>query len=157
MMPACEVFVYKLPLSYLLTKAHESRFSTIVRQLKFNSATVILINGEKEIVQDHYKIVKHLEDTCFDMGTVLEMPNLVVIPASINEGVVVMSQSFIYESLCLIKDLIKLYSGQVRTIQHMRLSKIPQIVRNTSNEELAIVLRQLTMLNIQKSYSDKNF
>ena len=147
-MPACEVFVYKLPLSYLLTKAHESRFSTIVKQLKFNSATVILINGEKEIVQDHDKIVKHLEDTCFDMGTVLEMPNLVVIPASINEGVVVMSQSFIYESLCLIKDLIKLYSGQVRTIQHMRLSKIPQIVRNTSNEELAIVLRQLTMLNI---------
>ena len=139
---------YRLPLSYLLTKAHESRFSTIVRQLKFNSATVILINGEKEIVQDHDKIVKHLEDTCFDMGTVLEMPNLVVIPASINEGVVVMSQSFIYESLCLIKDLIKLYSGQVRTIQHMRLSKIPQIVRNTSNEELAIVLRQLTMLNI---------
>lgn len=118
---------------------------------------MILINAEKEIVQDHDKIVKHLEDTCFDMGTVLEMPNLVVIPASINEGVVVMSQSFIYESLCLIKDLIKLYSGQVRTIQHMRLSKIPQIVRNTSNEELAIVLRQLTMLNIQRSYSDKNF
>ena len=157
MMPACEVFVYKLPLSYLLTKAHESRFSTIVKQLKFNSATVILINGEKEIVQDHDKIVKHLEDTCFDMGTVLEMPNLVVIPASINEGVVVMSQSFIYESLCLIKDLIKLYSGQVRTIQHMRLSKIPQIVRNTSNEELAIVLRQLTMLNRPRSSSDKNF
>jgi hypothetical protein len=42
------------------------------------------------------------------MGTVLEMPNLVVIPASINEGVIVMSQSFIFESLCLIKDLIKL-------------------------------------------------
>jgi len=35
--------------------------------------------------------VKHLEDTCFDMGSVLEMPNLVVIPASINDSVVVMS------------------------------------------------------------------
>ena len=110
-MPICEVFIYKLPISYLLTKTHESRFSTIVRQLKFNSATVILINAEKEIVMDHDKIVKHLEDTCFDMGTVLEMPNLVVIPSSINEGVVVLSQSYIYESLCLIKDLIKLYSG----------------------------------------------
>ena len=42
------------------------------------------------------------------MGTVLELPNLVVIPATINDGVVVMSQSFIYESLCFIKDLIKL-------------------------------------------------
>lgn len=75
----------------MLSKTHESRFSTILRQLKFNSATVVLINAEKEIVLDTDKIVKHLEDTCFDMGTVLEMPNLVIIPASINEVVVVMS------------------------------------------------------------------
>jgi hypothetical protein len=52
---------------------------------------VILIDAEKEIVQDQDKIVKHLEDTCFDMGKVLEMPSLVVIPATITEGVVVMS------------------------------------------------------------------
>ena len=42
------------------------------------------------------------------MGTVLELPNLLVIPANINEGVVVISQSYIYESLCFLKDLIKL-------------------------------------------------
>ena len=92
-MPTCEVSVYKLPISYLLTKIQESRFGTIVRQLKFNSATVILIDAEKEIVKDEDKIVKYLEETCFDMGTVLELPNLVVIPGTINEGVVVMSQS----------------------------------------------------------------
>lgn len=73
---------------------------------------MILIDNEKEIVLEHDKIVKHLEDTCFDMGTVLEMPNLVIIPASVTEGVVVMSQSYIYESLCFIKDLIKLQSGK---------------------------------------------
>lgn len=148
MMPTCEVFVYKLPLQYMLTKNQESRFSTIVRQFKFSSATVILIDNEKEIVLEHDKIVKHLEDTCFDMGTVLEMPNLVIIPASVTEGVVVMSQSYIYESLCFIKDLIKLQSGKCTQITHMRLSRIPQVVKNTSNEEISIVLRQLTMLNL---------
>ena len=91
------------------------------------------------------------------MGTVIEMPNLVVIPTTINEGVVVLSQSFIYESLCFIKDLVKLRDGLVKPNQHMRLSKIPQVVRNTSNADLAIVLRQLTLLNLEKNYSDKGF
>jgi len=51
-MPDCDVYVYKMPLSQLMTKNHESRFATIVRQLKFSQANVILIDAEKEIVQD---------------------------------------------------------------------------------------------------------
>lgn len=52
---------------------------------------MILINSEKEIIQDTEKIVKHLEETCFDMGTVVNSPNLVVIPKNLNDSVVVVS------------------------------------------------------------------
>ena len=53
--------------------------------------------------------------------------------------------------------MIKLQSGIVKVHEHMRLSQIPQIVKNTSNEVLAIVMRQITMLNLERSYSDKSY
>lgn len=76
--------------------------------LKFNQATLIMLDAEKEIIKDELKIVKQLEENCFDMGTVLETPNLVVIPSSLTNGVIVMTQSFVYESLCFVKDFLKL-------------------------------------------------
>jgi hypothetical protein len=84
--------------------------------LKFNQATLIMLDAEKEIIKDELKIVKQLEENCFDMGTVLETPNLVVIPSSLTNGVIVMTQSFVYESLCFVKDFLKLQSGRVKCL-----------------------------------------
>jgi hypothetical protein len=42
-----------------------------------------MIDTEKEITTDEAKIVKHLEDTCFDHGAVLHTPYLVVIPKTL--------------------------------------------------------------------------
>jgi hypothetical protein len=92
-MPLVELYCYKLPTKYILEKPNESRFRTVLRQLKFNGATVILIDTEKEITVSDDKIIKHLEETCFDHGAVLHTPYLVVIPTSVKEGLIVTSQS----------------------------------------------------------------
>jgi len=39
--------------------------------LKHNGASVILIDTEKEITVKEDKIVRYLEETCFDRGAVL--------------------------------------------------------------------------------------
>ena len=72
------------------------------------NATVLLLNSEKEILSES-EMLKHLEDID-DPATLLETPNLVVIPfdaASKSIQAVATSQSFLYESLCDLKDWLR--------------------------------------------------
>lgn len=45
---------------------------------------MILIDEEKELVLDQAKIVKYLEETCFDYQSVLAQPNLVIVPSRLD-------------------------------------------------------------------------
>ena len=68
-------------------------------------ATVILLSIDKEILSQE-EMVKQLEDID-DQAQLLETPNLLVIPydaARKNIQGVVSSQSYLYESLCELKD-----------------------------------------------------
>ena len=67
----------------MFSKRFESRYSTILRLLSFNGATIILINAEKEITVETDKIIQHLEETCFDVGAVLHTPNLLIVPSNL--------------------------------------------------------------------------
>ena len=51
-----------------------------MRLLKFSGATIIMIDAEKEITANEDKIVKWLEENCFDTGSILHTPNIVIIP-----------------------------------------------------------------------------
>ena len=76
------------------------------------SATVLLLNVEKEILSET-DMVKSLEDLD-DPAQLLETPNLVVIPydsASKSVQCVVTSQSYLYESLCDLKDWLRMQRG----------------------------------------------
>ena len=73
-------------------------------------------------------ITKFLEESVFDMAAVLEVPSLLVIPRSLTQPLVVLSQSFLYEPLCHMKDLLKLQNCKNLSPTHQRLSKIPNIL-----------------------------
>lgn len=75
-------------------------------------ATVLLLNSEKEIMADE-DMIKYLEDLD-DPAQLLETPNLVIIPydaASKSVQGVATSQSFLYESLCDLKDWLRVQMG----------------------------------------------
>ena len=58
----------------------------------------------------------------------LETPNLVIIPfdqESKSVQGVVTSQSYLYESLCEIKDWLRTQAGKTEPTGHFRMTKIP--------------------------------
>ena len=67
-----------------------------------------MLSAEKEILS-HKQMIESLEDLD-EPGQVLETPNLVIIPydhESKSVQGVVTSQSYLYESLCEIKDWLR--------------------------------------------------
>lgn len=84
-------------------------------------ATVIMLNAEKEILSEE-EMIKNLEDLD-DPSQVLETPNLVIIPhdqGSKHVQGVVTSQSYLYESLCDLKDWLRIQTGKNKPALHFR-------------------------------------
>jgi len=110
-------------------------------------ATVILLNGEKEISTKE-EMVTTLEDLD-EPATVLETPNLVIIPFdSASKAVqgVVTSQSFLYESLCDLKDWLSVQVGKVKAPKHFRLTKIPMCTSLLENDSSSLIIHQIALL-----------
>ena len=86
-------------------------------------------------------MVKFLESLP-DQSAILDSANLLIIPKSGTAGVVV-SQSYLYESLCYIKDLKWLNKSADCAPHHLRLSKIPaHCFRFKDNEIESIIAKQ---------------
>ena len=70
-----------MPLQVLLQlNRYESRVNVLVNQLRFNGATIIMIDSNKDLITTEDKIVKKLEESAFDLASVVQTPNLVVVP-----------------------------------------------------------------------------
>ena len=79
----------------------------------------------------------------------LETPNLVVIPfdsASKSVQGVVTSQSFLYESLCDLKDWLRIQDGKVKAQSHFRLSMVPLCTSLLENDPSSMLMQQIAMV-----------
>lgn len=110
-------------------------------------ATVLLLNAEKEILSDE-EMIKQLEDLD-DAATVLETPNLVVVPfdqSSKSVQGVVTSQSFLYESLCDLKDWMRIQLGKVEQARHFRTTRVPLVTHLYHSQASAVLMAQISNL-----------
>jgi hypothetical protein len=55
-----------------------------MNQLRFNGATIILIDSNKDLIITDAKISAKLEESVFDIASVVETPNLVVVPKQLD-------------------------------------------------------------------------
>ena len=92
-------------------------------------ATVLLLSSDKDIMKWD-DMVTQLEELD-DQSQLLETPNLLLIPFDNTSGgniqSVVSSQSYLYESLCELKDWIKLQRGNAKQDSHWRMSSLPHL------------------------------
>jgi hypothetical protein len=68
----------------LALNKYESRVSVLMNQLRFNGATIILIDSNKDLIITDAKISAKLEESVFDIASVVETPNLVVVPKQLD-------------------------------------------------------------------------
>ena len=70
---------------------------------------------------------------------------------------VVTSQSFLYESLCDLKDWLRVQRGKVQAARHFRMTQIP-LCSNLLKDDKAnsgVLLNQITLMGRQTPFEDR--
>ena len=148
------LFIYKVPKSDLSKHQHTSRVSLSLAQLRAG-ATVLLFDKDKEILKEQH-MIEHLE-AIPDQSQLLETPNLIIIPSSVTTTQIVMSQSYIFESLCFMKDFNWL-NAQKPVGTNIRLSHLPVILAYLPESKLTnIVAKKIVLDQLTLAYGNNGF
>jgi len=98
----------------------------------------------------------------------METSNLVVIAQSNSSGsmdamsqLVVTSQSYLYETLCYLKDVKKLLAPTTTPLRNLRLSKLPSLVTHhvdtlfTASSDEMTLIKQIALMRLDSQYWTK--
>lgn len=94
-------------------------------------ASVIMLDKDKELLREQ-KMIEHLEQVP-DQSQLLETPNLLLIQHDISTPLIVVSQSYLYESLCFLKDWRWLHKP-TKVPVNLRLTHLPVVAGYTMDD-----------------------